>query len=442
MAEQDFPRTLLAVASMLKSGVTEAQRGGEEDMMPTCFVVQGFGKKTDFESGRTLDLDASYAVIKEAVEAVPGFSCVRADEIVHAGHIEMAMYQQLLGADLVIVDLSTSNVNAFYELGVRFALRPRATIVVAEDRITFPFNIGHIKIHTYRHLGTDLGYQEANRLKADLIELIQALMNSDKTDSPVYTFFPDLKKPSRPAKQTIAPPPQGEGVSLNQLKRQARQAMDDSKFEKAIPLWEQVRDEGPKDDYVVQQLALATYKSKKPTEEEALKNARGILDNLWPRESLDPETLGLWAAVHKRLYELNGDAAALEEAITATEKGFVLRRDYYNGINLAFLLDRRAADADPDVAAEDHARARSVRRRVTDVCRSELEQKPEMNEQDRYWVLATLQEASVGLGDDAAAEEWGRQAQELASAAWMIESTQGQLAKLGGLLAEIDAKLQ
>ncbi len=33
-----------------------------------CFVVQGFGEKTDFRTGRKLDLDASYDVIKEAVE--------------------------------------------------------------------------------------------------------------------------------------------------------------------------------------------------------------------------------------------------------------------------------------------------------------------------------------------------------------------------------------
>ena len=26
----------------------------------TCFVVMGFGKKTDFETGRVLDLDQSY----------------------------------------------------------------------------------------------------------------------------------------------------------------------------------------------------------------------------------------------------------------------------------------------------------------------------------------------------------------------------------------------
>ena len=91
--------------------------------MTTCFVVQGFGKKTDYTDGRILDLDASYAVIKEAVEAA-GLECIRADEIIHSGAIDLPMYEQLLRADLVIADLSTYNVNAIFELGVRYGLRP------------------------------------------------------------------------------------------------------------------------------------------------------------------------------------------------------------------------------------------------------------------------------------------------------------------------------
>ena len=36
-----------------------------DDVRGTCFVVMGFGKKTDFESGRTLDLDKTYRNIIE-----------------------------------------------------------------------------------------------------------------------------------------------------------------------------------------------------------------------------------------------------------------------------------------------------------------------------------------------------------------------------------------
>lgn len=426
---------------MVKSG---PKRAREDLFMPTCFVIQGFGRKTDFASGRTLDLDASYEVIKEAVESVPGmdFTCIRADEIVQTGHIERVMYEYLLKADLVIADLSTSNVNAFYELGVRCALRPRSTIVVAENKISFPFDINHVPIHTYEHLGDDIGRREAKRFKGVLVELIASIMASGETDSPVYTFIPGLSAPNIPGgTPRMEPTVPARGTSLSDVKKHAMEAMDRCDFEGAIPLWQRAREAGPKDNFVVQQLALATYKSKKPSELESLKKARDILNYLRPHDGLDPETLGLWGAVHKRLYELEGDQAVLTEAITATEKGFVVRGDFYNGINLAFLLDRRAAEASPDMAAEDHARAQGVRRRLVEACKAKLEQDPEMSQVERYWVLATLQQAAVGLGDEEAAEKWGQQALEQQPATHMVESSHEQLEKLRALLSRIREKL-
>ena len=110
--------------------------------MPECFVVMGFGKKTDFVQNKTFDLDKSYHyIIKPAVEAA-GYRCMRADEIQHAGNINVPMYEKLFEADLVIADLSTANPNAFFELGVRYALKPRTTIVIAEKGFKIPFDMG------------------------------------------------------------------------------------------------------------------------------------------------------------------------------------------------------------------------------------------------------------------------------------------------------------
>jgi GNAT superfamily N-acetyltransferase len=251
-----------------------------------------------------------------------------------------------------------------------------------------------------------------------------------------------LTAPRIPAGTRVEPPAPERGTSLSDIKKRAAEAMDRCDFEAAIPLWQRAREEGPKDNFVVQQLALAMYKSKNPTELEALRKARDTLSYMRPDESLDPETLGLWGAVHKRLYELEGDDAMLTEAITATEKGFVVRSDFYNGINLAFLLDRRAAEAVPEIAAEDHARAQGVRRRLMEACRAKLEQTPEMSQTERYWVLATLQQAALGLGDGEAAEEWGRQALEQQPSPGMAQSTEEQLAKLRALLAKLDVKLR
>jgi hypothetical protein len=98
------------------------------------------------------------------------------------------------------------------------------------------------------------------------------------------------------------------------------------------------------DPYLVQRLALATYKSKDPSAEEALMEARGLLSLLEPHTSNDTETLGLWGSVHKQLWALTKDRSHLDEAVRAYERGFYLRNDYYNGINFAFLLNVRAAN--------------------------------------------------------------------------------------------------
>jgi hypothetical protein len=62
----------------------------------------GFGKKTDYQSGRVLDLDRSYQYIIKPAAVQAGLDCMRADEIVHSGLIDVPMYEQLLSADVVI----------------------------------------------------------------------------------------------------------------------------------------------------------------------------------------------------------------------------------------------------------------------------------------------------------------------------------------------------
>src|SRR5262245_50328250 len=158
----------------------------------TCFVVMGFGKKTDFETGRTLDLNLTYSyIIKPAVTAA-GLQCIRADEIKHSGPIDVPMYEQLLNADVVIADLSTSNKNAYYELGVRHALRPYTTIVIFEDGIkTFPFDVNHVLIQQYHHMGEGIDFGEVERFRKVLTDVIVSVYGQSprRHDSPVYTFL-------------------------------------------------------------------------------------------------------------------------------------------------------------------------------------------------------------------------------------------------------------
>jgi Tetratricopeptide Repeats-Sensor len=440
--------------------------------MLTCFVVQGFGKKTDFTDGRVLDLDASYAIIKDAVEAA-GLECIRADEIAHSGTIDVPMYRQLLEADLVIADLSTYNVNAAFELGIRYGLRPRATIIVAEEQFKYPFDVGHIVIRRYKHLGEDIGVREAKRFGDELKQAIAEIMAKAETDSPVYTFLPDLKPPFHPPP---APPAKaaapGRGPSaksvldgLDELtksilhtqhvgvpeavmlvpksaKAMLEEALAQIKagaFVDACPLLEEVHRQRPNDSFVVQQLALATYKSRQPSAEAALLAAKDILRDLAPATTNDPETLGLWGAIHKRLWEVRHDRADLDEAVDVCERGFRVKQDYYSGINLAHLLELRAVaeleGGERDEGMADAVLSQRVRRQVLGLAQLLLDK--EMTAEERFWVVATLREAAVGLGDEAAAARWQAETQALEVPNWVRETSDIQVAAVRSARARI-----
>jgi hypothetical protein len=111
--------------------------------------------------------------------------------------IDKPMYEQLLTADVVVANLSTANANPFYELGVSHALRPRTTITIAETGLEYPFDVNHIVIRRYKHLGEDIGFSEARRFHDELRYAIKEILAQPQDDSPVYTFLTGLQPPMR-----------------------------------------------------------------------------------------------------------------------------------------------------------------------------------------------------------------------------------------------------
>lgn len=295
--------------------------------MKTCFVVMGFGEKTDFQSSppRVLDLNRTFEDIIEPSVKESGLECIRADKIIHSTVIDKPMYEQLLGADLVIADLTTSNANALYELGVRHALRPHTTIVMAEKAFAFPFDLTHVSIMKYEHLGKEIGYREVTRMRDDLKKKIVAVMDRGETDSPVFLFLPSLL-----GKGAGAPPPAPsaepqDDKSLADLMEALKQAKDDVRDPTdwliVVAVLGRLKKLQPTDPYVIQQLALATYKSKQPDAQQSLRKAKTILEALEPEASCDAETVGLWGAIHKRLWEVGKDTADLDRSIRAYARG-------------------------------------------------------------------------------------------------------------------------
>lgn len=424
-------------------------------MTKTCFVVMGFNRKKDPETGRMIDLDKTYrGIIKPAVEAA-GFKCERADEIQHAGTIDVPMYRKLLEADLVIADLSTLNPNAFFELGVRYALRSRRTIVIAESGIKAPFDINHVSMRFYEHGGEILDFEEVERFRDELTQLINDVGETEDDDSPVYTFLPGLVAPllgeaeaAAPAKVEGEARPDKEGNDTYAVMIDlAMKFRSEQKFGDAVSILQHIVDErkGDVDPFVLHQLALATYKSELPSKEESLLAASDILKPLNPETALDSETIGLWGAIHKRLSELHdvGSDAWLEHlntALHAYQRGYFLLQDYYNGINAAFLFDVRAHQSTGDDKIADQQIARRIRKHVITLTDDLLSrQTPGESEtqrsQNRYWIEATKAEALFGLGQTQEATDLLAQTGEQEEVEdWMLDTTRAQIGKLGDVL--------
>src|SRR5262249_32386154 len=138
---------------------------------------------------------------------------------------------------------------------------------------------------------------------------------------------PDAKLAVRAALAAAeaAPPKPPPGPSLADL----RKAFEDAKLMAKTPQgWltvvqrlEDWRKLEPTAPFVVHQLALAAYKSEYPEKIAALKAAAGILESLQPRLAGDAETVGLWGAIHKRLWDARHSSADLDEAIRSYERG-------------------------------------------------------------------------------------------------------------------------
>ena len=89
-----------------------------------------FGRKYDPVSGTEIDFDQIYKLtIRPAVLEV-GLTPLRGDEEKKGGNILTDVYARLLLAEFVVADLTLSNPNVFYELGIRHAVRGFTTVPI------------------------------------------------------------------------------------------------------------------------------------------------------------------------------------------------------------------------------------------------------------------------------------------------------------------------
>ena len=184
---------------------------------------------------------------------------------------------------------------------------------MVEDQFKNPFDVSHIVLHRYKHLGEDIGAAEAKRFKKDLAEIVRQVIAAGKVDSPFYGFLTPPAQRGQTAMRGLGAqaesgvanePPAPPDENWKTLLEKARAAKAAGRWIAAKELLEIVHETRPNDESVIQQLVLATYKSKDPDVDTALDNARKLMvATLNPGTTNDPETVGLWGAIHKRRWE-------------------------------------------------------------------------------------------------------------------------------------------
>ena len=136
----------------------------------------------------------------------------------------------------------------------------------------------------------------------------------------------------------------------------------------------------------------------------------------------DAETLTLWAAIHQRRWDRGRDPADLTEALSAFERGFVLKEDHYNAAHLAYLLQVRASQhlktKRRDDALADWVQAQRLWRDAQPLAEP-LTGRADATTSARYWACVTLWQAGIALGDAATEKRWRRRVQR--SARWLYD---------------------
>lgn len=402
-----------------------------EPMRDLCFVVMPFGTKSD--AAGPVAFDKIYQqIIAPAIEAA-GLEPLRADEEMSGGIIHKPMFERLLLCRFAVADLTTANANVFYELGVRHAARPGATVLIfAEGRGQLPFDVQPLRALPYKLDASGAPADPATTV-AQLTAKLKAFYDEDHAnergaiDSPMSHLienysFPDIARLktdvfrervdyARGVKEKLAGA-RAEGIDavraiekeLGNLNDVEHGAIVDlflsyravKGWKEMIELVERMPKPLAQTILVREQLAFALNRAGDDARAEKV-----LLDVLASRGP-SSETYGLLGRIYKDRWDKARTAgqkikaaALLNQAIDAYRKGFEADwRDAYPGINAVTLMELREP---PDPA----------RLELLPVVRYAVSRRLAASTPD-YWDHATLLELAVLASDpDAAAQSLG-----------------------------------
>jgi hypothetical protein len=353
--------------------------------MASAFIIRPFGTKEGIDFDR---------VERELIgPALEGHNLVgrTTGDTLKQGNIRTEMFRRLLTADVVIVDISISNANVFFELGIRHALRNKRTFMIRGSSAALPRDEVPFDLKTDRYLS----YEVENPAAAldTLKEGLRQTLLSDDKDSPVFQLLPELEEQDKARFLAIPTDFQDEVErAMNQekvryqrgdlkllgtevrgfqwetegLRAVGRAQFRKKAYEHARDTWEAVRTNDPNDieanlqlgtiyqrlkELVESDIALQRVLQDKSTTEKELAEAHSLIGS---------NSKGKWKAEWIDLPAGQREPTALrspflEQSYEEYKRGFIEDLDhFYSGINALGMLTIivEMATALPDVWSE------------------------------------------------------------------------------------------
>ena len=417
------------------------------ELKPLVFSVMPYGVRLSPETGLRFDFDRIHQEIVVPAARAAGCQVIRSDHEALGGVIHTSMFERLLLADVVVADVSLPNPNVFYELGIRHATRPRATVTMGcFTRSAVPFDIAPL-----RHLTYDL----VDGVPADSASLISALTERIRTglserasaDSPLFSLvagYQAIELSHEAAEsyrdrvnsvltwrallaQAVATGDKGavdhlvtECGNNPELRIDAVLAYRDLEaYTEMISLLEQ----GEPSRMHSSEIELAAFARNRRNLPGDRTYALRLLEALVNRDGMSSERGALMGRIHKDSWlqareQGAGEAPSLLlNAIDAYRSGLEADpRDPYPGVNLTTLLSLAGMDGEMAVVAPVVAFA--LARRGGGQARD-------------YFDLAALCELSCATGDESTARRAAMYARGRPHPAWARHSTLRNLTLLG-----------
>lgn len=224
------------------SDETETRSGTlRPEVRPHAFVIMPFGRKTGSD-GTVIDFNAIYTQLIKPTLEMAGFEPFRADEETTSGDILTDMFQELLLADLCIVDMSIDNANVFYELGIRHAFRKRGIVHIQAGRAYMPFDVFNVRTIPY-HI-TPEGIPDPEFLEKDKAAISRVTRDTwaseaEAVHSPVFNILTGLVEPDRKSLRT--PLATGFWREYNQWKERVTVAQRQKRIGDILLLTEEIK---------------------------------------------------------------------------------------------------------------------------------------------------------------------------------------------------------